>query len=149
MPLLKPDEFYAKGSKVFRKAPVNRSAIQGWVQISQGKVSDAMKPDNSPGTRLGAAYDSVLNLSLAVLASKGWRVSSAEGHHAQSLEAACSYAGVTESVFNDMDAVRDLRNNQYDGVPASQDDVKFAIVSMERLVPPLLHMLKEHLTTKS
>ena len=58
-----------------------------------------MRQENSPSTRLGAAYEAVLDLSFAVLASRGWRCTSADGHHAQSLEAASAHAGVTESVF--------------------------------------------------
>ena len=92
---------------------MNTKSIKGWISISQGKAGDALRKENSASTRLGAAYDAMLNLSLAVLASKGWRCTSADGHHAQALEAACAYAGVTQSVFDRVDAIRDLRNNQY------------------------------------
>src|SRR2546425_4698001 len=95
MPLRKPEDFAAQGSKVFRKAPVNRESIQGWVAISGAKAKDSMNTENSTSTRLGAAYDSVFNLSLAVLASRGWRCTSADGHHVQALEAACAYAGTS------------------------------------------------------
>ncbi|WP_124078274.1 hypothetical protein [Pigmentiphaga humi] len=106
MPLRKPEDFVAGGSKVFRKAPVNLESMRGWVLISRDKAKDALNQDNSTSTRLGAAYDSVLNLSLAVLSSRGWRCTAADGHHVQALEAACSYIGVTQSVFDQMDAVR-------------------------------------------
>jgi len=69
MPLRKPEDFLAEGSKVFRRAPVNRESIQGWVAISRAKAQDSLNPDNSTSTRLGAAYDAVFNLSLAVLAA--------------------------------------------------------------------------------
>lgn len=141
----KPEQFYAEGSKVFRRAPVNREAIRGWVTIAREKVRDSLDTDNSAGTRLSAAYDAVFVLSLAVLSSKGWRVGSADGHHRQALEAACSYASVTSSALDDMDAVRDLRNNLYDGVPLTEDDVKFAHSSLRRLYPVLFEMLKGHL----
>lgn len=143
--LRKPEDFYKEGSKVFRHAPVGRDAIKGWATIAAGKAKDAMNPTNSPSTRLGAAYDSVFNLSLAVLLSKGWRCGAADGHHAQALEAACAYAGVTEPVFDQMDAVRDLRNSQYDGRPPSDDDVTLAIKSMERLAPVLIELIKDYL----
>jgi hypothetical protein len=86
--LRKPEDFYKQGSKVFRQAPINKTSIQGWVQIAADKARDAMNTDNSTSTRLGAAYDTVFNLSLAVLCSRGWRCTSADGHHAQGLEAA-------------------------------------------------------------
>lgn len=139
--LRKPEDFYKEGSKVFQKAPVNRLAIQGWVNICKGKIADASRKGNSASTRLGAAYDAVLNLSLAVVSSNGWRTGSADGHHAQTLEAACSYAGVTQAVFDQLDAIRDLRNDQYQGAEPTEADVAYAIASMERLVPPLLSLL--------
>ena len=142
MPLRKPENFVGEGSKVFRRAPVNRSSIQGWVSISGAKVKDSMNKENSTSTRLGAAYDSVLNLSLAVLASQGWRCTSADGHHMQALEAACAYAGTTQAVFDQLDAVRDVRNNQYNGVPPSEVDVGLAVASMNRLVPQLMSLLQ-------
>lgn len=141
MPLRKPEDFLAEGSKVFRRAPVNRESIQGWVAISRAKAQDSLNPDNSTSTRLGAAYDAVFNLSLAVLAAQGWRCTAADGHHAQALEAACARAGTTQGVFDQMDAVRDVRNNQYNGVPPGEDDVALAQACMNRLVPPLLELL--------
>lgn len=141
--LRKPEDFVAQGSKVFRNAPVNKESIKGWISIAKGKVADAQRAENSPSTRMGAAYDAVLTLSLAVIANHGWRCTSADGHHAQALEAACAYAGVTLSVFDQMDAVRDLRNNQYQGVGPTEADVRFALASMERMVPPLLQLLPQ------
>jgi hypothetical protein len=139
--LRKPEDFYKEGSKVFRKAPVNRESVQGWVNIAKGKVADAQRKENSRTTRLGAAYDAVLNLSFAVLAIKGWRCTSDNGHHAQALEAAASYAQVTDSVFDRVDAIRDLRNNQYQGIEPSEVDVTAALAAMERMVPELMAVL--------
>lgn len=148
MPLRKPEDFLAQGSKVFRQAPVNRESIQGWVGISGAKVKDSMNGENSTSTRLGAAYDSVLNLSLAVLASHGWRCTSADGHHVQALEAACAYAGTTQAVFDEMDAVRDVRNSQYDGVAPTEADVRLALACMNRLVPQLMGLLQAFLSSR-
>lgn len=139
--LRKPEQFTAEGSKVFRKAPVNTVSIQGWVKISGGKAADAARQANSPSTRLGAAYDSVFNLSLAVLCKKGWRCTSAEGHHAQALEAACAYAGIGTQVFDEVDAMRDMRNNQYQGIEPSPQDVEYALEVMNRVAPRLLAFL--------
>lgn len=139
--LRKAEDFYNEGSKVFHRAPVNRTSIQGWIGISKGKIADAQRQENSTTTRLGAAYDAILNLSLAILSSRGWRAGGAEGHHVQTLEAACAYAGVTQAVFDQLDAIRDLRNNQYQGIEPSETDVKLALSVLERLVPQLLHLL--------
>jgi hypothetical protein len=144
--LRKPEDFYKQGSKVFRQAPINKTSIQGWVQIAADKARDAMNADNSTSTRLGAAYDTVFNLSLAVLCSRGWRCTAADGHHAQGLEAACALVGVRDPVFDEMDAVRDLRNNQYQGIAPTEHEVRLAVASMERLSPLLLSVLGAYLT---
>ena len=41
-----------------------------------------------------------------------------------------------------MDAVRDVRNNQYNGVPPGEVDLALALSSMNRLVPPLMGLLQ-------
>lgn len=139
--LRKPEQFQQEGSKVFRKAPVNTVSIEGWVKISGGKAADAARKANSASTRLGAAYDTVFNLSLAVLCKNGWRCTAADGHHAQALEAACAYAGIASSVFDEVDAMRDMRNNQYQGIEPSAQDVEYALDVMNRVVPRLLGYL--------
>jgi len=139
--LRKPEQFQQEGSKVFRKAPVNRASIEGWVKISGGKAADAGRKANSASTRLGAAYDAVFNISLAVLCKNGWRCTAADGHHAQALEAACAYAGIGTSVFDEVDAMRDMRNNQYQGLEPTLQDVEYALDVMNRVAPRLLAYL--------
>ena len=145
MPLRKPEQFKAAGSLVFREAPTSKESIRGWVEIARGKANDASNPKNSPSTRLGCAYDCVLTLSLAVLNAHKWRATSADGHHKESLEAACSLAGISVIAFDDMDAVRSLRNDQYMGLPPAAGDVALAIMSMEHIAPKLLNMLQQYL----
>lgn len=140
--LRKPEQFQQEGSKVFRRAPVNVASIDGWVRISGGKAADAARKANSASTRLGAAYDAVFNLSLAVLCKNGWRCTAADGHHAQALEAACAYAGVATSVFDEVDAMRDMRNNQYQGIEPTVQDVAYALEVMGRVAPKLLQYLQ-------
>lgn len=144
--LRRPEDFYKEGSKVFRKAPVNAVSIQGWIAISEGKVADALREENSTTTRLGAAYDAMLNLSFAVLCAKGWRCTSADGHHVQALEASCAYAALPTDTFDQLDAIRDLRNDQYQGVPASKRDVEDALAVMAHVVPQLLGLLRARKT---
>ena len=140
--LRKPEQFVAEGSKVFRKAPVNTASIAGWVKIAGGKAADAARKANSASTRLGAAYDAVLNVSLAVLCKNGWRCTAAEGHHAQALEAACAYAGIGTAVHDEIDAMRDMRNNQYQGIEPTMQDVQYAIEVMNKAAPKLLASLE-------
>lgn len=75
------------------------------------------------------------------MCSKGWRCTSADGHHVQALEAACAIAGLSTGTFDQLDAIRDLRNDQYHGQPALASDVKDALAVMEKVVPVLLEQL--------
>ncbi len=141
MALHKPEDFVREGSRVFRRAPVNTASINGWIAISKGKVADAHRTVNSPSTRLGAAYDSVFNLSLAVLCKQGWRCTAGDGHHVQGLEAASGICAIGQALFDEVDALRDMRNNQYQGIEPTEKDVAYALEVMNRALP---HML-EHL----
>lgn len=49
-----------------------------------------------------------------------------------------AHADVTDAVFDRIDAIRDLRNNQYLGLEPSLDDVRSALPAMERMVPELM-----------
>lgn len=135
--LRKPEQFEREGSKVFSKAPVNTVSIGGWVKIAGGKAADAARKANSASTRLGAAYDSIFNLALAILCKNGWRCTAADGHHAQALEAACAYAGIGSAAHDEVDAMRDLRNNQYQGIEPTPQDVEYALEVMNRVAPRL------------
>ncbi len=139
--LRRPEDFEREGSKVFRKAPVNKASIDGWIAIARGKVADAQRQANSTSTRLGAAYDAIFNLSLAVLCKHGWRCTAADGHHAQGLEAACAIVGIHASAFDEVDALRDMRNNQYQGIPPSSQDVDYALQLVSRVMPRLVEHL--------
>lgn len=138
MKLRKPEDFVREGSRVFRKAPVNKASIEGWIAISKGKVADAQRVANSPSTRLGAAYDSIFNLSLAVLCLHGWRCTAADGHHVQGIEAASGLCAMAQGLFDEIDALRDMRNNQYQGIQPSEADVAYALEVMHRALPPML-----------
>lgn len=141
MPLRRAEDFIREGSRVFRQAPINKASIEGWIAISKGKVADAQRPANSPSTRLGAAYDAVFNLSLAVLCRHGWRCTAADGHHVQDLEAASSLCGIGQALFDEIDALRDMRNNQYQGIEPSTGDITYALDVMGRALPRLLEHL--------
>jgi hypothetical protein len=48
----------------------------------------------------------------------------------------------TEQTLSPLDAIRDVRNNQYNGVPPSEADLALALPSMNRLVPQLMGLLQ-------
>lgn len=138
MALKKPDDFRAAGSKVFVQKPADKDAIRNWVDIAQKKIGDADNVAVSNGTRLHAAYDAVMVLSQAVLSANGWKMTGEPGHHQQTLEAACALTGASQPTFDAVDAIREMRNGQYDAREPTSGDVDFARKTLERLVPSLL-----------
>lgn len=48
----------------------------------------------------------------------------------------------TEQTMSPVDAVRDVRNNQYNELPPSEADLALALSSMNRLVPQLMGLLQ-------
>ena len=48
----------------------------------------------------------------------------------------------TEQTLRPADAVRDVGNHQYNGVPPSEVDLALALSSMNRLVPQLMGLLQ-------
>ena len=45
------------------------------------------------------------------------------------------------SVFDEVDAMRDMRNNQYQGIEPTAQDVAYALEVMGRVAPKLLQYL--------
>lgn len=48
----------------------------------------------------------------------------------------------TEQSMSPVGAVRDMRNNQYNGVPPGEADLALALSSMNRIVPQLTGLLQ-------
>jgi hypothetical protein len=100
----------------FRPCAQDKGAIRRWVTAAQEKSLDADNVSVSIGTRFEAAYDAAFNIALAVINANGWRLRSVQGHHAFALEAACEAIGAGLTTFDKLDAIRELRNQKYDGV---------------------------------
>lgn len=88
---------------------------------------------------VNAAYDAVLELSLAVLAANGWKTRSELGHHQDALEAADEAVDLSQGAFDRADALRDMRNwIQYGGQAVTDVDVTQAMKVMEEAAPALV-----------
>ena len=92
---------------------VNAGDVVAWLQQAHVKLQDARQQAVSPGTRMDAAWDSILLSSLAVACAEGWRATSDRGHHAVALEGAANAIGLKEARFDALDALRDWRNRKY------------------------------------
>ena len=96
-----------------KSQPANARDVVAWLQQAQVKLQDACQTAVSPGTRMDAAWDSVLLASLAVACAEGWRATSDRGHHAAAFEGAAHAAGLGQARVDALDALRDWRNRKY------------------------------------
>ncbi len=109
--------------KAFHPCAQDKVAIRAWISAAHEKTLDADNTSVSMGTRVEAAYDATFNIALAVINASGWRHRAVPGHHAFVLEAACESIGAKESLFDRLDAIRELRNQKYDGIARTAADL--------------------------
>ena len=110
----------------FHPGAQDKLAVRRWITSAQEKLRDADNVSVSTGTRFEAAYDAAFNIALAVVNASGWRPRSVQGHHAFALEAACEVIGAGLKTFDKLDAIRELRNQKYDGIPRTEADLQEA-----------------------
>jgi hypothetical protein len=134
----------ATESQAFKPCPRDRIAIRGWIVAAQEKSVDSSNTQVSLGTRFEAAYDGIFNLALAILNATGWRHRSIEGHHGFVLEAACEALQLRDSVFDRIDALRELRNLKYEGVARSDRDVADALAMLKSFSESAVGWLQKH-----
>jgi hypothetical protein len=142
MPLRSIEQFIGEGSKVFHRQAPNRDASRGWLRIAERLMRDSRNAKNSNETRLTAAYDSILNFALVVVSARGYRVTSADGHHAQTLEAACACIGAGTGLLDRIDAVRIVRNEKYAGIEVKDADVAAAAKALSEFTALCADWLK-------
>lgn len=109
--------------KAFLPCPQDKGAIRRWITAADEKVKDAENATVSISTRFEAVYDATFNIALVVLNASGWRHRSVQGHHGFVLEAACAAIGAGEAMFDKLDAIRDMRNQKYDGIARTDADL--------------------------
>ena len=91
----------------------NARDVVAWLQAAKVKLSDAQQSVVTAGTRMDAAWDAVLLACLAVACAQGWRATSDSGHHAAVFEGAAQAMGLSQSRYDELDALRDWRNRKY------------------------------------
>jgi hypothetical protein len=142
--LRSPDAFLREGSKVFRAVATDKSLVRSLIEAAQWKANDVEIEAVSLDTRVEAAYDAVFDCCLAVINAAGFRVSSAPGHHEQALEAACALIGASERLFDNLDALRDVRNQKYTGARRADADLEVAKRVLSELSELAIGWLQQH-----
>ena len=96
-----------------KRQPANAQDVLAWLEAAQVKLQDAQLAVVSPGTRMDAAWDAVLLACLAVACAQGWRATSDKGHHEAVLQGTVQAVGLSQTRFDELDAMRDWRNRKY------------------------------------
>lgn len=139
-----PKTFIEEGSKVFRPVAIDKTLIRGLIEAAQWKASDVEIEAVSLDTRVEAAYDAVFDCCLAVINAAGYRVSSAPGHHEQGLEAACALIGAGTRLFDNLDALRDVRNQKYTGARRTEADLQVAKAALAEFSEMAINWLQRN-----
>jgi len=127
------------GSALSGNHPVNKIDVQRWLSGSLDKKRDAQNTSITNSTRVDAAFDAVEFCALAVLAAQGYRVSSKTGHHKASLEGAAISMALSQSIVDEVDALKDWRNRKYRAAQeVSQQEVADALELVDRYLAQTL-----------
>ncbi|ALM86557.1 hypothetical protein [Bordetella sp. N] len=117
--------------------------MQAWLRDSVGKLNDSGLAQATISTRLSAAYDAIFSGALALINAQGYRVDASEGHHKIAIEILASSLGYTEIQHEELQVVRESRNQRYDGRPPSELQVKEAREWAQRTLQDVCHWFEK------
>jgi hypothetical protein len=117
-----------------RPAARDKERIRVWLKDAVGKLNDSGIAQNTPSTRLSAAYDAVLSTALAMINAQGYRLDSSEGHHMIAIEILAFSLGYSKLQHEELQVVRESRNQRYDGLPPNENEIAEARAWAERVL---------------
>lgn len=81
------------------------------------------------------AYGAVRAAAIFIVARAGFTINSNYGHHREPFEAACQELGLSQGQYDRLEALMDIRNGNYKGIPiASEEEAESAIAEMENFL---------------
>lgn len=114
-------QFVDSGSKVLREQKSDRATEQNLLEVAAGWREHAEDKTFETYIRHEAAYNAVYASSLALIAMLSHCATSAQGDHAEPLEAACKELGLGDALHDPLQAIYEIRNNNCKGVLADRD----------------------------
>jgi hypothetical protein len=123
------EQFVESGSKVFRHQFSDKGTIENLLYVADGWKETAETETLRSFVRYDAAYNAVHAASIVVVAVMGYRITSAPGHHVETLEAACHSLNASEGLHDRLQAIFEIRNKNYKGILADKD----AAASLEQM----------------
>ncbi len=116
--------------------PLSPELRSRMLQSARGRLTDALRTDNSLETRFDCAYTAIRAVADAALLTHGYRTSSSKpGHHQTTLQCLTHTLGVESAVIRVLDGLRKQRNlSDYDGEPVTQALLDECIMQANRLL---------------
>lgn len=134
--------------KIGRLKPHEASAaeVQRLLAAIRRNLADAAVPNISDETRFDVAYKAVMQSALAAMLAAGYRPSTTEpGHHQTMIQTLPLALGVSNEVWVVLDALRRQRNaNDYTGQPITSQAVAECLAQARALERVLI----DHLRTR-
>lgn len=108
--------------------------MQEWLKDAVGKFKDSGLTQATASTRLSAAYDAIFSSALATMNAEGFRVDASEGHHKIAIEVLASLLGYSDVQHQELQIVREGRNQRYDGRAPTESQIEEARIWAERVL---------------
>lgn len=106
------------------------------LHAAQNRLTDALRPHNSPETRFDCAYTAIRAIADAALLAQGYRTSTSKpGHHQTTLQCLEHTLDVNPVVIRVLDGLRKQRNlSDYDGEPVTQALLQACLEQAQQLL---------------
>jgi len=124
------EQLIKAGSKAFRRRALDAERRRNLIVLADDFRRMAHDEEHGLSARGDVAYNAVRAVTSAVLGQLGYEITSAPGHHRDALEACCAELGLSPGQHDRLEALMDLRNNNYKGI-LGERDARVAIKEME------------------
>ena len=123
--------------------PLATGEVERFRERIAARLDDASNESNHSETRLGLAYDAILNCALLALRVEGYRAKHRAGHHRIAIESLTETTGVE---CEDVAYYHDLSGMSsrclYDATPVTEEDAAEAVAAARELLAKLDRWLK-------
>ena len=128
-----------------RREPEGPGEVERLLEAIDRRLADAGNEANHPETRLGQAYQAILNCALAGLRANGLRPIDRRGHHVVALESLAHTLGIPADRVDYFQMLRDLRNKDLytGGIHVTLRQAEEAISEAQALRSELARWLEE------
>lgn len=128
---------------VRQERTLNKATVQDLLKAAYQKQQDTKVSGVSDPTRYEAAYDTALFASLALFAAAGYRIVAQAGHHRVALEGLAGTLGLSETTWDELELILEVRNSKYTGfLNVKPADLKLALGLAEDVLQKTVNWLQ-------